>query len=71
MSKNNIGLYSRKQGKYLPFDGDRLAKPTPYNTDGNPEAFNQFLQQSSKDPSVVLCRIPSNEIARLKAEHGS
>lgn len=66
-TKHNIGMFDQDRSRYVAFNGPRMAKPTPYNTDGNPEAYRQFLLLSAANPSIVLRRIPDNDLKRLKA----
>lgn len=68
MSKNNIGLFNRKTGKWLPWEGERLWKLTPYNTDGNPEAYRQWLALSDKNSAIELRRIPRQDLKAMGAD---
>lgn len=66
MSKNNIGLYDTKRGKWLPWVGDRMAKPTRYNTSASPEALRQFAGLSDKDSAIVMKRMSAAELGAFK-----
>lgn len=67
MTKNNIGLYNAKTCKWLPWQGARLWKPTPYNTDRNYAAFEQWLELSERKPEIQLRRIPAADLREMGA----
>ena len=63
MSKDfNVGLFNLKTKRWHPFEGARIAKPTPYFTDAHEEAFRQWIARSASDKSIVLKRATTGEM---------
>ena len=61
-----IGMYHTTEDRWIKFEGDRMAKPSPYITDASPEAYTQWKAASNEDNKIVLKALATRDINILK-----